>query len=1022
MSITDDFHRANAIPPTPSAQGWAWNRLFGSGPYAIISNTLWGPAASALLVAESDLGASDMTVQGIIDQIDDNFGVGAVAARVNHSTGDCYYAGYVRGFNVWFIGKLVGGVFTYNAVNTLSADVPEFPFTVDFRVTGTSLRLDVNGSTMLSGTDSSISAGTYSGVVASANSISTIYTSFTATALTLPPAKDLTPLSITVQASGDETVVVFPEACNWYAGTAILAATPLIGSTVARQCLTLDAAPISGDGTATHRYATPGRACYVNETVTMTLPSDFVLAVSDGAPNLSVPTAATTNASTYTAEPAVNLARAWWETISTTTYAFEVDAWGFIGPINGGLTSVGVDVTDGTHTVSGSAVVRTASPLDGWPIYLIEVTGIIGLDDGAITVTPWAISNAGQGTAYGTARTYYNNCRGGLAAKSITVYWDPDAATDGGTGLTVGSPKKLCWSAVRAGIGALGSITDAILLVIGTNSSSSYNPRTGYDGNDPQAARVTFQPLSGNRADMRIVYSPSAAAIQSNINAHQRYFSCTMDVSKGGTTSYYMAAITEEPVLKGCLVEFGPGGNKAPHTFQAQWGGVIAESVDCVGSLCGPCGGPLARNVTVDSPSGDVLNSNTGCSINVRVTDRCIGGLMGTVLYAGSGAATISWDGNQDTRRGTFIATDQAGSLSIPCGSFTLTSVNTGAKTMRFDGEDLRTYFTTGDTIRIDFNAPTIEDPTADILNGTYTLSGPVTYSSGNSTVPVVQSIPTSTVNGGIGAVMWSSLVTKLNARSGWTATLVDDTWPAGAWNPMTKSATHVLSVRAAWGPHSDLFQMLGDFENVIFDGIVERPFDNTYVFGTSNSQQIAWLDHDPAPISFRRCVFANIASPLCDARSGLHRDYDTVLFAFCTWPVNDLDPIQTGFVPITVKNLFLAHSMWDSIFCEGFDIFPPPLNPLIIQVQNIHCVQEGTFSADDVLGELTLGPAADEIVDPNLPAPNLRPLSGGQLVNRVTGLQGFPDAAGNQRRALSAIGAYEQSGNPPTRMLFAFT
>jgi hypothetical protein len=162
-TISDDFDRADADPPSNSGEGWAWTETRGSE-WTIESNQLHAAdgAGRISLRAESDLSGTDHQVTANLYWETATSRDHGLAARFASGSETCYTGFGTKNGGTLQLHKIVAGVRTslasqgrtWNAAQTYAATL-----TVD----GTSLEFALDGPGNVTTTDSSISTGSRAG-------------------------------------------------------------------------------------------------------------------------------------------------------------------------------------------------------------------------------------------------------------------------------------------------------------------------------------------------------------------------------------------------------------------------------------------------------------------------------------------------------------------------------------------------------------------------------------------------------------------------------------------------------------------------------------------------------------------------------------------------------------------------------------------------------------------------------------------------------------------------------------------
>lgn len=172
-SFTETWTHANASSLTADQ---TWTQLAGSD-FGIVSNQATVTAANAAVqvarCANTSIASPNMDVQVTVTSFtqSSNMQIG-VCARFDPSSETCYIFRYVpAGGTINFqIDKDVAGTLT--PLGTVLATTPVAPFSLKIRTSGTTITGFVNGSSVLSVTDSSITTGNLAGLFAFRNTAS----------------------------------------------------------------------------------------------------------------------------------------------------------------------------------------------------------------------------------------------------------------------------------------------------------------------------------------------------------------------------------------------------------------------------------------------------------------------------------------------------------------------------------------------------------------------------------------------------------------------------------------------------------------------------------------------------------------------------------------------------------------------------------------------------------------------------------------------------------------------------------
>ena len=165
-TITDDFNRVDADPPSDSGEGWGWTQVQGSN-WMIASNRLHiedGSYANHRLRAESDLSGTDQQVDADIEWPLASTRSAGLMARYSSSADTGYWADARADAAKDRIGKVVNGSTSGLLNNDMHTPGPGSPIACTFTADGSNLRWVVAGVCDISTTDTSITAGTRSGL------------------------------------------------------------------------------------------------------------------------------------------------------------------------------------------------------------------------------------------------------------------------------------------------------------------------------------------------------------------------------------------------------------------------------------------------------------------------------------------------------------------------------------------------------------------------------------------------------------------------------------------------------------------------------------------------------------------------------------------------------------------------------------------------------------------------------------------------------------------------------------------
>ena len=163
-TLTDNFDRANADPPSNSAEGWAWAEVAGDR-WAIVSNKLTlatGSSAAHQLRAQSDLAGADQTVGADITWPLATTRIAGLAGRYASAADTCYW-GYARAdSNNCRIGKRIAAVDTVLSTSAVKPTAGS-PVACALTVDGSALRWVIAGVCDMNLTDTAISSGARAG-------------------------------------------------------------------------------------------------------------------------------------------------------------------------------------------------------------------------------------------------------------------------------------------------------------------------------------------------------------------------------------------------------------------------------------------------------------------------------------------------------------------------------------------------------------------------------------------------------------------------------------------------------------------------------------------------------------------------------------------------------------------------------------------------------------------------------------------------------------------------------------------
>ena len=200
MTITDDFNRSDADPPSNSAEGWSWTEVSGNV-WAIVSNQLTLSTISYTahdLRAESDLSGTDHQTDADIQWTNSNTLRAGLAVRYASGANTCYFGNASAYAFQDRIAKKVTGANTWLLSNDSTKPSTGSFLACTMTVNGSTLDWDVAAEINLQTTDSSISAGTRTGMSCyQQNSPVILYDNFVAQDLgAAPTARNLLLLGV----------------------------------------------------------------------------------------------------------------------------------------------------------------------------------------------------------------------------------------------------------------------------------------------------------------------------------------------------------------------------------------------------------------------------------------------------------------------------------------------------------------------------------------------------------------------------------------------------------------------------------------------------------------------------------------------------------------------------------------------------------------------------------------------------------------------------------------------------------
>jgi hypothetical protein len=160
-TITDDFNRADNTDMSVGAS-FNWTDVIGN--QVIVSNTVrWdGVTAVARARAESDLSSVDHYGQVAATAISGGNRYAQVAARFDSAADTAYWARFVQSTSVFRIFKIVTG--TQTALGAGTTQTYSAPDTIQMRCNGSTLDAYLNGASVESISDGSITTGTRCGI------------------------------------------------------------------------------------------------------------------------------------------------------------------------------------------------------------------------------------------------------------------------------------------------------------------------------------------------------------------------------------------------------------------------------------------------------------------------------------------------------------------------------------------------------------------------------------------------------------------------------------------------------------------------------------------------------------------------------------------------------------------------------------------------------------------------------------------------------------------------------------------
>lgn len=761
--------------------------------------------------------------------------------------------------------------------------------------------------------------------------------------------------------SGNHLAITFDKAATYNTGQATLKATPIVGQTAKRECLTVPDAElpvIRGDGTTTVVFLVrdamdgyPGLGTPINKgesSVTLDLPAGFVRNGADS--NLADTDNAVTNSSENSSKGTCRIRHPMVRHTFAGTLTIEAEAFShFASGTNDGVTSLAYTVSDGSNPdVTGSLTrAQTSAIGDGWKVWGASAVDISGLDDGALTLTVTATYDWTAETRSDSI-TIYNNNGGGLDATNGLYYVSTsgnDTTGDGSTGTPYRNIGK-AFDQMRADGDAGGTVR--------IKDAGNWNMQEGGSGsiwNNTRPLIIEPDPAAGLADTDVVIYDDNsglyAESIRGNLSGFVIFRNLKININNAATDGY-IAQIVNSHVFDNVLVSHD-GSSSPAVSATTSWNGSTAYTACAYNSavdqsLKGFSSYLRVINCTVARTASDTL-ANCLYVSHLEVDRRSYGVPMFSVQYTGAAAdATIE------------LSDVAAG------GTFTL----------KEDGSSVATFDT--------------------------------------------QSASYDTV---------TELVAAIDAVADWTATDLTDATDLQDTREIYSFAAasckaSALSVWVNSDDHSDFSQIFGSgntYENVIWNGIqcvgsyVDTP-------GLNPVQQVFWLDH-AGPLKIHGLAIVNCLDVTWGTsggqRSGIHSDIRDALIGWNSLPDNQWNLIYKGggtansyFSP---TNVVFAYNWLDSIILEstgvngdGSDIF---------LYGNCYVDNTGGVTGVD---DVDTGAITTEATTYSRPTFDLTPLSASSLVDVYTNTVQINDATGAIRTGTVA-GALQPaaSGGGPT-------
>jgi hypothetical protein len=170
--VSDTFTDTNATtqPSHTGETGATWTQKLGSDPARIFSNILFprqdtGTALQILYASGTPTNADYSVASAIrVDGSGDVDNEVGLVARLNTTTGECYFGRYSAADGAWEIWY-TDGASTFTKLSHFDEAAPSADFTMTFVVTGTALALKSDATTKTSVTDATISAKGKAGTI-----------------------------------------------------------------------------------------------------------------------------------------------------------------------------------------------------------------------------------------------------------------------------------------------------------------------------------------------------------------------------------------------------------------------------------------------------------------------------------------------------------------------------------------------------------------------------------------------------------------------------------------------------------------------------------------------------------------------------------------------------------------------------------------------------------------------------------------------------------------------------------------